>query len=176
MRDVKFRSLEGVQIPQYATEGSAGIDLVVHNFQKLYKGDREVSLTDNLSNSISNGYLNLRGFERLLVGTGLFVEVPIGYELQIRPRSGNALKRGLAILNSPGTIDSDYRGEIGVIIYNSTQFLLKISLGEKIAQAVLAKYEQINLVNSESLSDTIRGNSGFGSSSIIESITPIAFG
>lgn len=160
------RKHDDVIIPNYATEGSAGFDLVIDSFIKLYRGLQEISLDEHLQNSIKQGYIVLRPFERLLVGTGLFMEIPKGYQLEIRDRSGVSLKKGLKVFNSPGTIDSDYRGEIGVIISNMTQSLNKITIGEKIAQGIITNYFPAQFITVNSLDDTKRSNGGFGSTGI----------
>jgi dUTP pyrophosphatase len=128
-------------LPEYATVGSAGLDL---------RANIETAL-------------RLESLERIIVPTGLYIELPIGYEAQIRPRSGLAYKKGLSIPNAPGTIDSDYRGEIGVIIVNLSKEVVTVEPGERIAQMVIAKYERINWEEVDSLSDTDRGSGGFGS-------------
>lgn len=129
------------ELPAYQTEASAGMDLRA-----------------NLEESVS-----LQPLERKLIGTGLFIELPVGYEAQIRPRSGLAFKHGLTVLNSPGTIDADYRGEIKVLLVNLSQESFEIKDGERIAQMVIARHEQITWQNTESLSDTERGTGGYGS-------------
>lgn len=126
--------------PEYATPFSAGLDLRA-----------------NIIDSIV-----LKPLERKLIGTGLFLEIPVGFEAQIRPRSGLALKKGLTILNSPGTIDSDYRGEIGVILINLSSEEVVIEDGERICQIVFAKHEQVQLISSIEISETKRGDGGFG--------------
>ena len=131
-------------LPEYKTTGSAGMDIRA-----------------NISEAITLGSL-----ERTLVPTGLSIELPQGYEAQIRPRSGLAIKKGLSLVNTPGTIDSDYRGEIGVILINLSKETQTIEPGERIAQMVIAKYEQANLVTVEVLSDTERGAGGFGSTGV----------
>ncbi|MCH2044556.1 MAG: dUTP diphosphatase [Saprospiraceae bacterium] len=128
-------------LPQYATIGSAGMDLRA-----------------NLEQPVELGSL-----ERCIIPTGLFIELPQGYEAQIRPRSGLAYKKGLSIPNAPGTIDSDYRGEIGVILVNLSKDTIQIEHGDRIAQMVIAKYEQIELNSSEYLAESDRGAGGFGS-------------
>jgi dUTP pyrophosphatase len=105
----------------------------------------------------------LQSLERTAVPTGLFIELPVGFEAQIRPRSGMALKQGLSVPNSPGTIDSDYRGEIKVIVVNLSKDPIEIKDGDRIAQMVIAKYETISWNTVDSLSDTERGEGGFGS-------------
>lgn len=127
-------------LPQYSTELSAGMDLRA-----------------NIDNPIF-----LKPFERVLVPTGLYIELPEGYEAQIRPRSGLTLKKGLTVLNSPGTIDADYRGEIGVIIVNVSNAEATIEDGERICQMVIAKYEKVYLNEVDILTDTARGAGGFG--------------
>lgn len=126
--------------PEYATIYSAGLDLRA-----------------NLETSVS-----LKPLERRLIGTGLFLEIPEGYEAQIRPRSGLALKKGLTVLNSPGTIDADYRGEIGVILINLSNLEVLIEDGERICQMVFAKHEQVILKNVDIIAETDRGAGGFG--------------
>lgn len=128
-------------LPEYKTSGAAGMDLYA-----------------NLNEPIT-----LKPLERTLIPTGLFIEIPLGYEAQVRPRSGLALKHGLTCLNSPGTIDSDYRGEIGVILANLSNEPFTINDGERVAQLVIAKHERAEWELSETLSDTTRGEGGFGS-------------
>ena len=128
-------------LPEYKTALSAGMDL-----------------TANINEPIE-----LKPLERRLIPTGLFIELPAGYEAQVRPRSGMALKHGLICLNSPGTIDADYRGEIGVIIANVSNDIYTIEDGERIAQLVIAKHETISLEEVASLDETERGEGGFGS-------------
>jgi len=127
-------------IPEYATKFSAGLDLRA-----------------NIDKSIT-----IKPLERTLIGTGLYLEIPAGFEAQIRPRSGLALKKGLTVLNSPGTIDSDYRGEIGVILINLSNEEVTIDDGERICQMVFAKHEQVELIDSIKISETGRGIGGFG--------------
>lgn len=127
------------KLPRYETEGSAGMD-IASNEDYILKPER-----------------------RTIISTGLFVEIPQGYELQVRPRSGMAAKYGITVLNAPGTIDSDYRGEIGVILYNSGQSNYEIKKGDKIAQLVLAPITQAEWEVVENLSSTKRGEGGFGS-------------
>jgi dUTP pyrophosphatase len=105
----------------------------------------------------------LKPFERRLIPTGLFLEIPDGYEVQVRPRSGLAFKHGITVLNSPGTIDADYRGEVGVLLINLSQEDFEITHGERVAQIVVAPYVQANWIASEALSETDRGAGGFGS-------------
>jgi dUTP pyrophosphatase len=131
-------------LPHYETIYSAGMDLRA-----------------NLEESITIPPLG-----RTLVKTGLFIELPIGYEAQVRPRSGLAFKKGITVLNSPGTIDADYRGEIGVILVNLSNDFFDIENGERIAQLVIAKHERIDWQICEQLSDTDRGEGGFGSTGV----------
>lgn len=128
-------------LPHYATKGSAGMDLRA-----------------NLDQAVE-----LSPLERCIIPTGLFLELPQGYEAQIRPRSGLAYKKGLSIPNAPGTIDSDYRGEIGVILVNLSNQVIKIEHGDRIAQMIIAKYEQVEFNLSEELTTSDRGAGGFGS-------------
>jgi len=131
-------------LPKFQTELSAGMDLSAH-------------LTENIT---------LKSLERKLIPTGLFLELPAGFEAQIRPRSGLAIKNGISVLNSPGTIDADYRGEIGVILVNLSADDFTVQNGDRIAQMVIAKYETANFVEVEELTDTERGIGGFGSTTI----------
>ena len=108
--------------------------------------------------------ITLQPMERRLFPTGLFIELPAGYEAQIRPRSGMALKRGITVLNTPGTIDADYRGEVGVILINLSGEAQTIEPGERICQMVIARHEQPEVIEVEALSDTERGAGGFGHS------------
>lgn len=131
-------------LPRYETSGSAGMDLKA-----------------NIDEPVILGPL-----ERALIPTGLFIELPQGYEAQVRPRSGLAIKRGLTMLNSPGTIDSDYRGEIKCIVVNLSNELQTIDPGERIAQLVIARYEQISWQEVEVLGASERGAGGFGSTGV----------
>ena len=147
---VNFAAMQTVQVnivntssnplPQYATAGSAGMDIRA-----------------NLSSPV-----NLLPMERSLISTGLFIELPEGYEAQIRPRSGMAIKQGITCLNSPGTVDADYRGELKIILINLSNTVQVINHGERIAQMVIAKTEKAALVLVEQLSNSQRGEGGFG--------------
>ncbi len=128
------------ELPRYATPLSAGMDLRA-----------------NLDEPVT-----LRPLERRLIPTGLRIALPVGYEAQIRPRSGLALKHGISLVNTPGTIDADYRGEIGVILINLGQEPFVVNDGERIAQMVIARHEQPQLIEVEVLDDTERGEGGFG--------------
>ncbi|MFO7701731.1 dUTP diphosphatase [Psychroflexus maritimus] len=128
-------------LPTYETELSAGVDL---------RAQVETPVT-------------LKPFERKLIKTGLFIELPKGTEAQVRPRSGLALKKGISVLNSPGTIDADYRGEIGVILINLSNEAFEVNQGDRIAQLVFASYQQAQFIEVEQLSETQRGEGGFGS-------------
>ena len=127
-------------LPEYATELSAGLDLRA-----------------NIDEPIE-----LKPLERTLVSTGLFIALPKGYEAQIRPRSGLAFKNGVTVLNSPGTIDADYRGELKVLLVNLSNTPFIINDGERVAQMVIAKHEQVNWEQTTNLDDTDRGAGGFG--------------
>lgn len=129
------------QLPAYETIASAGMDLRAHLDDKLI----------------------LKPLDRILVPTGLFIELPVGYEAQVRPRSGLAFKKGVGVVNSPGTIDADYRGEIKVIIINLSKEELVIEDGERIAQMVIAKHERAQWEEVHELTETERGAGGFGS-------------
>lgn len=128
-------------LPYYETEASAGMDLRA-----------------NITESIT-----LQPLERTIIKTGLFIELPIGYEAQVRPRSGLAAKKGITVLNAPGTIDADYRGEIGVILVNLSNEPFTIENGERVAQLVVAKHERVTWTPVEELSNSTRGIGGFGS-------------
>ena len=132
------------KLPHYSTIASAGMDLRA-----------------NIDESIC-----LKPLERTIVKTGIFMEIPVGYEAQIRPRSGLAFKKGITVLNSPGTIDADYRGEVGVILVNLSSEEFIIEDGERVAQMVIAKYEHANWEEVEILEETDRGTGGFGSTGI----------
>ena len=132
------------QTPAYETEGSAGMDLRA-----------------NLNDPIV-----LKPLERVIVKTGLFIALPIGFEAQVRPRSGLAAKKGITVLNSPGTVDADYRGEIGVILVNLSNQDFIINDGERVAQLVIAKHERVNWQEVTVLNETERGAGGFGSTGV----------
>lgn len=160
---VKFVKKDvSAQIPSYESEGAAGFDFYAHSFLKVYNGYQEVNMS-KLQNNINKGYVVLRPFERVLVGTGIYCAIPKGYEIQIRDRSSLTLKKGLKVFNAPGTIDSDYRGEVGIIMLNNTNSLQKIFLGERIAQGVLASVDKAEFFEVKSLDETKRGEGGFGS-------------
>jgi dUTP pyrophosphatase len=144
MVSVKIINKSHHPLPAYSTACSAGMDLRA-----------------NLEESIV-----LRPLQRVLIPTGLFMALPEGYEAQVRPRSGLALKYGITVLNTPGTIDADYRGEIGVILVNLSQDDFVVNDGERIAQLVVARYEQAELVAVEALDETVRGEGGFGHSGV----------
>ena len=137
---VKVINKSNNKLPEYATSMSAGFDLRA-----------------NLEEPVT-----LKAGDRMLIGTGLFIALEPGYEAQVRPRSGLALKKGITVLNAPGTIDADYRGEIGVILYNTSKEDFVIEPGERIAQMVIAKYEQITWEQVEVLDETERGSGGYG--------------
>ena len=139
---IKIINKSNNPLPRYESEQAAGMDIRC-----------------NIAEPIT-----LQPLERKLIPTGLFIELPAGYEAQIRPRSGLALKRGLTVLNSPGTIDADYRGEVGVILINLSGEAQTIEPGERICQMVIARHEQPELVEVTELSDTERGAGGFGHS------------
>ena len=128
-------------LPHYETSASAGMDLRA-----------------NISEP-----LTLKPLERAIIKTGLFIELPIGYEAQVRPRSGLAAKKGITVLNAPGTIDADYRGEIGVILANLSNDDFRVEDGERVAQLVIAKHERAEWIEVGELSKTSRGAGGFGS-------------
>ena len=131
-------------LPAYQTVSSAGMDLRAQLEEPIH----------------------LAPLERAIVGTGLYMELPAGFEAQIRPRSGLAAKQGITVLNSPGTIDADYRGEIGVILVNLSNEPVVVSHGDRIAQMVISKHEQAEWIEVEQLEETTRGSGGFGSTGV----------
>lgn len=141
---VKVVNTSGNALPAYATPQSAGVDL----------------------RAALEAPVELKPLERALVPTGLYMQIPAGYEGQVRPRSGLAAKHGITVLNTPGTIDADYRGEIKVILVNLSNVPFTIVPGERIAQMVFARCEQAQLVEAESLDETERGAGGFGSTGV----------
>lgn len=141
---VKIINKSQHQLPAYETLASAGMDLRA-----------------NLQAPVV-----LEPMDRALIPTGLFIELPVGYEAQIRPRSGLALKKGISCLNSPGTVDADYRGEIGVILVNLSKETFVVENGERIAQMVVAKHERVQWETTTELNETDRGASGFGSTGV----------
>jgi dUTP pyrophosphatase len=137
---VKIINKSANPLPAYATEGSSGMDL---------RANLETTL-------------QLQPMQRVLVSTGLFIELPMGYEAQVRPRSGLAIKQGLTCLNSPGTVDADYRGELKVVLINLSGEEQTIQHGDRVAQMVIQKVEKAQLVQVDEISDTHRGEGGFG--------------
>ena len=142
---VKIKNLSNNELPSYQTEGAAGVDL-------------RANLPD------SN--ITLQPLERTLVPTGLFLEIPEGYEAQVRPRSGMAIKHGITVINSPGTIDCDYRGEVKVILVNFGKEPFVVQNGDRIAQIVIAPVTQANFIKADFLDETVRGEGGFGSTGV----------
>ena len=138
---VKIINKSDNNLPEYETSSSAGMDLRAY---------------------LPEGPITLKPMQRTLVPTGLFMEIPEGYEGQVRPRSGLAIKHGITVLNTPGTIDADYRGEVKIILVNLSDTDFVINSGERVAQIVFAKCEQMEVVNAETLSETERGEGGFG--------------
>lgn len=137
---VKIVNKSGNSSPAYSTELSAGMDL----------------------RAFTEGPVLLQPLKRALIKTGLFIELPVGYEAQVRPRSGLALKNGITVLNTPGTIDADYRGEIGVILVNLSDEPFVINNGDRIAQMIISKFEKAEMVLVDELDETVRGDGGFG--------------
>ena len=131
-------------LPKYETENSAGMDI----------------------RAFIKNNINLKPLDRTIVTTGLYLSLPKGYEAQVRPRSGLAIKKGITVLNSPGTIDSDYRGEIGVILINLSNEVFTIKNGDRVAQLIIAKYTSVIWEEAEQLEDSSRGSGGFGSTGI----------
>lgn len=142
--EVKIINKSKHDLPSYATKASAGMDLRANIEDKII----------------------LSPLERVIVKTGLFIELPVGHEAQIRPRSGLAAKKGITVANAPGTIDADYRGEIGVILVNLSKEAFTINDGERIAQMVIAKHERAQWQEVESLEESDRGAGGFGSTGV----------
>lgn len=138
---IKIINRSSHSLPAYQSEHAAGLDLCAQ-----------------VENPVT-----INPFNRVLIGTGLYIELPVGYEAQIRPRSGLAFKKGVTILNSPGTIDADYRGEIKVLLVNLSDELVTISNGERIAQMIISKHEKIFWDKVEMLTITDRGSGGYGS-------------
>ncbi|MBQ4549324.1 MAG: dUTP diphosphatase [Bacteroidales bacterium] len=138
---VKIVNKSDNNLPAYETASSAGMDLRAY---------------------LPEGPITLKPMQRMLIPTGLFMEIPEGYEGQVRPRSGLAIKSGITVLNTPGTIDADYRGEVKIILINLSDSDFVINSGDRVAQIVFAKCEQMEVVNVETLSDTERGAGGFG--------------
>ncbi|MCR5861207.1 dUTP diphosphatase [Flavobacterium sp. J372] len=141
---IKIINKSNHPLPNYETIASAGMDL-------------RANLTEPVT---------LTPLGRAIIGTGLFIELPIGYEAQVRPRSGLAAKKGVTVLNSPGTVDADYRGEIGVILVNLSNEPFTVENGERIAQLVIAKHERAEWLEAELLTETSRGAGGFGSTGV----------
>lgn len=139
--EIRIINKSGHELPKYETDGSAGVDL----------------------RACVDEPITLKPLQRHLIKTGLFIALPNGYEAQVRPRSGLAYKKGITVLNTPGTIDADYRGEIGVILVNLSEEPFTVENGERIAQIVIAKYEQAQFIAVEELDETDRGAGGFGS-------------
>lgn len=142
--NVKIINKSQHELPAYETGSSAGMDLRA-----------------NIDEPV-----NLKPLERTIIKTGLFIELPVGYEAQVRPRSGLAAKKGITVLNSPGTIDADYRGEIGVILVNLSNEEFTIQNGERIAQMVISRHEHITWKEVDNLEETTRGAGGFGSTGV----------
>lgn len=140
IHEVKIINRSSNELPQYATEGASGLDIKA-----------------NLEQPVC-----LQPLERTLIPTGLFMEIPQGYEIQVRPRSGLAIKQGLTCLNTPGTIDADYRGEVKVILINLSNEVQTIQHGDRVAQIVLQKVEKLQWQLTEELEETQRNDGGFG--------------
>ena len=138
--NIKIINRSAHTLPAYETEASAGMDL-------------RADLTETVT---------ITSMGRKLIPTGLYMELPLGYEAQIRPRSGLALKHGISILNSPGTIDADYRGEIKILLINFSDTTFEIANGDRIAQMIISRHEQVNWEEVEILTETVRGAGGYG--------------
>ena len=144
MIPIKIINKSEFELPSYQTAASAGMDLRANNEDSIM----------------------LKPLERAIIPTGIYIELPVGYEAQIRPRSGLAAKKGISLVNSPGTIDADYRGEIGVILVNLSNESFTVEKGERIAQMVIAKHEQAQWVLVDELGESERGAGGFGSTGV----------
>lgn len=144
MIPIKIINKSEHELPSYQTTASAGMDLRANNEDSIM----------------------LKPLERAIIPTGIYIELPVGYEAQIRPRSGLAAKKGISLVNSPGTIDADYRGEIGVILVNLSNEPFTVEKGERIAQMVIAKHEQAEWVLVDELGESERGAGGFGSTGV----------
>ncbi|GAB5473237.1 MAG: dUTP diphosphatase [Maribacter sp.] len=142
--NIKIINRSSHSLPHYETGASAGMDLRA-----------------NISETVT-----LQPLERTIIKTGLFIELPVGFEAQVRPRSGLAAKKGVTVLNAPGTIDADYRGEIGVILVNLSNETFTVENGERVAQLVIAKHERADWIEVTELSETNRGEGGFGSTGV----------
>ena len=141
---VKIVNKSGNRLPEYATDFSAGMDLRAYLEKEIV----------------------MKPLERVLVPTGLYIELPAGYEAQIRPRSGLALQKGITVLNTPGTVDSDYRGEIKVLLINLSDKEVIINNGDRIAQMIISKVEKVEWIETESLNPSCRNEGGFGHTGI----------
>jgi len=137
---VKIVNKSGNSLPEYATDFSAGMDLRAFLEKEIV----------------------LKPMERVMVPTGIYIELPEGYEAQVRPRSGLAIQQGITVLNTPGTIDADYRGEIKVILINLSDKEVIINNGDRIAQMIISKFEKVEWIKTESLNPTVRNDGGFG--------------
>lgn len=140
MLTVKIINTSSNPLPKYATPASAGVDLYANHAEPI----------------------TLNSLERAMIPTGIFIELPVGYEAQVRPRSGLAARHGISMVNTPGTIDADYRGEVHVILVNLSNDPFIVQPGERIAQMVISKHEQVQWQEVDSLSETKRGSGGFG--------------
>lgn len=145
MKEIKIINKSNNPLPEFATDKSAGLDLRAF---------------------LPEGSIRLEPMERRLIPTGLYMALPDGYEAQVRPRSGLALKHGITVLNAPGTIDADYRGEVGIVLINLGDKPFIIDSGERIAQLVISEYTQAKFIEVEELDDTERGNGGWGHSGV----------
>lgn len=167
MEKIKIKLEEGVEMPKFETEGAVGFDLAINKILKAYKGDVEVTgekLEKMKQSFLERGYIKMRAFERILFGTGVFAQLPDNIELQIRSRSGVTLKKGIVVFNSPGTVDPDYLGELGIIAFNGTPFLNTVRMGDRLGQAVPKEIVRPEMEQvSEFDKVTKRGEQGYGS-------------
>lgn len=166
MYKIYFKREEGVALPEYQTAGASGFDVTAEKILKVFDGKKEVTgerLEKILTTFERTGEIKIRDHERILFGTGLYPELPKNLELQVRSRSGLSLKRGLIVANQPGTIDSDYRGEIGIILLNTNKYLGEVKKGERIAQLVASEVVRPMIQETAELSETERNSGGYGS-------------
>ena len=165
MTKVKIKLAEGVELPKYETKGAAAMDVTFHELKKVYQYDNCTSedWIESVINIRDKNEIILKPNMRVLISTGISVKIPEGYYIELVPRSGNALKRGISFANSTGVVDSDFTGEIGLIIENNTGGLMPLKKGERLGQIILKKKETIEWEVVEELDKTDRGEKGFGS-------------
>lgn len=164
--EVKILDKKGLMLPSYQTSGSAGCDVFADLKKPCILKNAKINITGPDMSGCKSHILIINPSGRALINTGIYASVPEGYEIQVRPRSGLALNKGITVLNTPGCIDSDFRGEIGVILINHGSEPVLILNGDRIAQFILAKVEKIEWKKVEDLDETDRNENGFGSSGV----------